>query len=873
MNFQLVLIKPDGFEYVEAARESMEVLQECLIDLGHSARIDVNSIDRETTPVIFCAQHLDPASIGGLPAHSIVFNLDQLVPGYPWFTEQYLQVLSNFRVWDFSARNIEYLHRSGIAPTAIHVPFGYSPCLTRITAAEVQDVDVLFFGALNERRLRVLRELRARGAHVVTLSNVWAAERDAWIARAKLVLNIHQADAGEFEAVRVLFLLANGKAVISEEYAPDSVAEVLRDRFLAVPYQSLADECLRLLDSDAERKALQIRAAAACHEPALLARPAIERALRNLVLPAAAVGLSFCRNEADILEPFVRHNLTLLDALYLVDHCSTDGSREILSRLCEEDDRLRVIFHDDPEFDQAGLTTAYAKRLARQYAADWIFILDADEFISVDSPGTLAQRLPAASSLEAIALPWKTYIPLPTDDPSETNPALRIRHRRCSEETHSETTPASKVAFSAVLARNDWFRVDHGAHNIHTPSGPTPGTPIAGMSLAHFPVRSPAQLRSKILANFWATVSAGSSQVEWTHMNQFARRLELSANLSTEEFFEVARTFPYGLRTELVLDPLPSVSPPGNRRPERTSADSNRQLVDVAARLFRKRARTLLSSGSIVVGRSRFGPTAYLPNDMVIGRSIELYGEWAANEIHLLQQVLRPGDNVIDVGANIGTHAIPLAKTIGEAGMLFAFEPQPLVRQVLCANIALNGLANVRDFNSAVSDHSGQTIVNSRWALQRQNIGGLSLEAASGNERIPMIRLDDLELPRIALLKIDVEGMEAKVIHGARGLIEKDRPVIFAECNLDTGARELLVRLFEMNYRCWWHISPYYNQHNFYRNAVNIFAAAGHPEANIIALPENSRFQMNGLEPVRDIDDNWRLAVSRIADATHGSGT
>lgn len=870
MNFQLVLIKPDGLEYVEAARESMEVLQECLIDLGHSARIGVNSIDREATPIIFCAQHLDRASIGALPANSIIFNLDQLVPGYPWFTEHYLQLLSNFRVWDFSARNVEYLHRSGTAPTAVHVPFGYSSCLARIAAAEVQDVDVLFFGVLNERRRRVLRELQERGAHVVALSNVWGAKRDAWIARAKLVLNIHQADGGIFEAVRVLFLLANGKAVISEAYPPDTVAEVLRGRLLAVPYQCLADECFRLLDSEDERKALQVMALQGCQKPEILARPAVERALRNVVLPATAVGLSICRNEADILESFVRHNLALLDALYLVDHCSSDGSREILRQLCEEDDCLRVIFHDDPEFDQASLTTAYAKRLARQYAGDWIFILDADEFISVDSPGALSRSLPVGSSLEPIALPWKTYIPLPTDDPSEANPAVRIKHRRCSEEAQSKTTPSSKVAFSAALAHNDWFRIDHGAHHIYTPSGPIPGTPIAGVFLAHFPVRSPAQLKNKILTSFWATVSSGPSQVEWAHMNRFARRFELAESLSTEEFFEIARTFPYGLGNELVLDPLRSAAPSRECRREPTFGDDNRQLVDVASRLFRKRARTLLSSGAIVVGRSRFGPMAYLSNDMVIGRSIALYGEWAAAEIHLLQQFLRPGDNVIDVGANIGTHAIPLAKAIGDGGVLFAFEPQPLVRQVLCTNVALNGLSNVRDFSSAVSDVSGQIHVNSRWALQRQNIGGLNLEAAGGDELIPMIRLDELNLPRIALMKMDVEGMEAKVIRGARGLIEKDRPVIFAECNLDTGARELFVQLFELKYRCWWHFSPYYNQQNFYRNEVNIFAGASHPEANIIALPENSRFQMNGLDPVLDIEDNWRLAVSRISNAKHG---
>lgn len=281
MRFQIVLIKPQEFEFVESLREPMEVLQECLIKLGHWAQIQTNRIDAGEIPIIFAAQHVDPFDLSRLPRNSIIFNLEQLAPDYPWFSEQYLKTLARFRVWDFSAENVDYLHHSGISTSALHVPFGYSPCLTRIAPVAGEDVDVLFFGIQSERRLRVLRELGNRGLNVVALNNVWGAQRDSWIARSKVVLNIHLADNGRFEIVRVLFLLANGKAVVSEGDGDDSLDAGLQGRFVAASYDGLVDACVRLLQSHDERIALQAKAFAVAKEGGLQALPRIEFAVRD----------------------------------------------------------------------------------------------------------------------------------------------------------------------------------------------------------------------------------------------------------------------------------------------------------------------------------------------------------------------------------------------------------------------------------------------------------------------------------------------------------------------------------------------------------------------------------------------------------------
>ena len=91
----------------------------------------------------------------------------------------------------------------------------------------------------------------------------------------------------------------------------------------------------------------------------------------------------------------------------------------------------------------------------------------------------------------------------------------------------------------------------------------------------------------------------------------------------------------------------------------------------------------------------RHGTFLFNRNDTFVGRSLELYGEWCEAEIELLAQVVKAGDVVLDVGANIGTHAVSFARMVTDSGMVVAFEPQRLVFQNLCANLALNSLRNV----------------------------------------------------------------------------------------------------------------------------------------------------------------------------------
>lgn len=240
---QIVLIKPAGFEFVEGFRDVMESLQEGLLELGHSAPIHVNHLASGATPILFGAHHLDARSAARLPPDTIIYNLEQLAAGYPWFVPPYLELMRRYTVWDFSPRNVAFLRDSGIAPGAHFVPVGYSPCLTRIQPAP-QDVDVLFFGLQSPRRLKVLSALAEAGLKVVALNNVWGRERDSWIGRAKTVLNMHNQDGGDFEVVRVLYLLANRKTVVCEVADPNQVPVDLRQSVIPSGIDDMVAACL-----------------------------------------------------------------------------------------------------------------------------------------------------------------------------------------------------------------------------------------------------------------------------------------------------------------------------------------------------------------------------------------------------------------------------------------------------------------------------------------------------------------------------------------------------------------------------------------------------------------------------------------------------
>lgn len=263
----------------------------------------------------------------------------------------------------------------------------------------------------------------------------------------------------------------------------------------------------------------------------------------------------------------------------------------------------------------------------------------------------------------------------------------------------------------------------------------------------------------------------------------------------------------------------------------------------------------------------RHGTFLFNRNDNFIGRSLDLYGEWCEAEIDLLAQVLKAGDVVLDVGSNIGSHAVAFARIVGDGGCVVAFEPQRLVFQNLCANLALNALRNVVAHEAGVGRESGWMRLPVIDPRQEFNFGALSMQGHESGLLTRVLCIDDMELSRCNLIKVDVEGMETDVLAGATATIRQFRPILFVENNTLDRSRPLLEMLQSLEYVVYWHIRNYFNPQNFFGNAQNVFEPF-QPEANLLCFHKETPADAAGLPPVVSLDDNWQQALERQQPST-----
>jgi hypothetical protein len=252
-HYSIWIVTPDRYVHCHAFDEVAVALQSGLRELGaHSEVVTTPSRLAETT-IVLGAHLLPHAELNGLPTRLILFNLEQVSLTSRWFTPDYLSLLRSHTVWDYSRRNIDELAVLGVK--AVHCSIGYSPELSRIVAVD-EDIDVLFFGSLNHRRLAIIRELLTRGVNVKCLFGWYGQSRDGMIARSKLVLNVHFYDAQLFEIVRVSYLLANQRCVVSETGLDCDLELAYRAGVAFAHYCDIAETCIRLLRDPRERAAL-----------------------------------------------------------------------------------------------------------------------------------------------------------------------------------------------------------------------------------------------------------------------------------------------------------------------------------------------------------------------------------------------------------------------------------------------------------------------------------------------------------------------------------------------------------------------------------------------------------------------------------------
>ncbi|PSR28941.1 MAG: hypothetical protein C7B47_03045 [Sulfobacillus thermosulfidooxidans] len=245
MNIEITIVQPENYVHSLAFSEIMETLAYGFHALGHHVELSRNHVSSQIPTVILGANLLAPEVIQSLPPTAILYNLEQITESSPWITPKWMNALRGKILWDYSLRNIEQWTTKGFTPR--YVPVGYAPILTRIDRTIHKDIDVIFYGSLNQRRVEILHALQEHHVTVASLAGVYGKARDEVIARSKLALNIHFYVPNIFEVVRASYLVANRIPVLSERNPDTYVPDEWENLAYWAPYNQLIPTCLELL--------------------------------------------------------------------------------------------------------------------------------------------------------------------------------------------------------------------------------------------------------------------------------------------------------------------------------------------------------------------------------------------------------------------------------------------------------------------------------------------------------------------------------------------------------------------------------------------------------------------------------------------------
>ena len=282
----ILVVMPPDYIHSQAFFEIALSFSQALKSLGHPAEVTTDTSAVFGKTLVFGA-HLLPKYNGTIEGGDyIIFNTEQYTPDSPWFTPEYLEILKRYEVWDYSRNNIAGLREHMIEAKFCEI--GYSPCMSNIRWGKAATVtggntapvkvdwvnnpsagnavgvyDVLFYGSINERRQKIIDDLRAAGIQVVTLVG-YGAYRDKHIATARIVLNVHYYESGIFEIFRVAHLLANQKCVVSELGREPELEDPYRCNIKNTPmsycgvafayYENIVHMCKLLLENDKFRE-------------------------------------------------------------------------------------------------------------------------------------------------------------------------------------------------------------------------------------------------------------------------------------------------------------------------------------------------------------------------------------------------------------------------------------------------------------------------------------------------------------------------------------------------------------------------------------------------------------------------------------------
>lgn len=240
-----------------------------------------------------------------------------------------------------------------------------------------------------------------------------------------------------------------------------------------------------------------------------------------------------------------------------------------------------------------------------------------------------------------------------------------------------------------------------------------------------------------------------------------------------------------------------------------------------------KKGNVAFANGYNRIKLTRHGYMMYNSHDVYVGGSFDAYGEFSEQEVRFVLSLIGSDSVVMDIGANYGALTVPMAR---KAALVYAFEPQREAFYALAANLALNCLSNVVCENVAMADKPGAIRVPKLDLDAENNIGGLSMDLSGTTLTGYEVRAETLDdyverngIGRLDLLKIDVEGMEERVLRGGARAIRRLRPLMYVEADRPEKLAALRACITDLGYSLEEHNPPLFSPDNFFNNPKNVW--------------------------------------------------
>lgn len=184
--------------------------------------------------------------------------------------------------------------------------------------------------------------------------------------------------------------------------------------------------------------------------------------------------------------------------------------------------------------------------------------------------------------------------------------------------------------------------------------------------------------------------------------------------------------------------------------------------------------------------------------EMITPYVLQEQDDWFEDEIKFLRKLLRPGDHVIDIGANYGVYSLSAARCVGAEGRVWSFEPASRTLMFLQESAALNRFSQLITLGCALSDRTGVGQLSLHENSELNSLGSVAASGASETVQLRSIDecMHEFDWQRIDFLKIDAEGEEEKILRGGKRFFADLSPIVQYEIKDSCGSNLGLVNVF-----------------------------------------------------------------------------